>query len=90
MIEKFVEGDIIDNSILFTKNFCFRIFNFIDKQIYNLTPDISKKNIILEYINFLKKYIISYLYIFILSFLFIAKHIYSLDNPPARLALLES
>ncbi len=57
LIEKFVEGNIVDNATLFTKNFCLKIFNLIDKKIYNIIPDICKKNVILEYINYLNKYI---------------------------------
>lgn len=56
IIEKFIDGNIIENEILFSKIFLEEICNKIDK-ISIIEPNIPKYNIIVKYIKLLKNYI---------------------------------
>jgi hypothetical protein len=56
IIEKFIDGDIIDDEILFYKIFVDKIYDIIDV-ISLQQPNINKYNIILKYIELLTEYI---------------------------------
>jgi thiamine kinase-like enzyme len=57
IIEKYIEGNIITNDILFSTDFCIKIFDYIDNQIHTQKPEIHKYNCILKYIEYLQNYL---------------------------------
>lgn len=57
IIEKYINGTILSNEIIFNKDFCSKIYNIIDN-INIQDYEINKNNIIIEYITFLNNYII--------------------------------
>ena len=57
IIEKYINGTILSNEIIFNKDFCFKIYDVIDNiNIQNY--EIDNNNIIMKYITFLNNYII--------------------------------
>ena len=57
IIENYIEGNTISNKELFSKDFCFRIFDLIDNYILNLNFDIPKTNVIKIYVEKLSEYL---------------------------------
>ncbi len=57
IVEKYIEGEIVSNHMLFGIKFCLNIFDKIDTELYCSNYSIDKNNIILTYITQLNNYI---------------------------------
>ena len=57
IIEKYIDGNIISNNLLFEPEFSTKIFDLIDNSLYILDYPIEKTNVIIKYISQLSQYI---------------------------------
>lgn len=57
IIEKYIDGNIVSDKILFEIEFSTKVFDLIDNSLYTLNYPIEKNNIIIQYINQLSQYI---------------------------------